>query len=96
MPWKCHPTMAVTGSQCLASCLLAPGTVAEGLYATPNTTPTGIVIEHPSGHIDVRVDFTHGATGFELKSAGLLRTTRLLARGELMAPRAAWPTAAAT
>lgn len=91
MPWKCHPTMAVTGSQCLASCLLAPDTVAEGLFAAPNSSPTDIVIEHPAGHIDVCVDFVNGDKGFELHSAGLVRTTRLLARGELMAPRAAWP-----
>ncbi len=31
MPWNCHPPMAVTGSQCLASCALTPGTVADGL-----------------------------------------------------------------
>ncbi|NDA08698.1 MAG: 4-oxalomesaconate tautomerase, partial [Alphaproteobacteria bacterium] len=28
MPWNTHPTMAVTGSQCMASCALTPGTVA--------------------------------------------------------------------
>lgn len=22
MPWNCHPSLAVTGAQCLASCLL--------------------------------------------------------------------------
>ena len=29
VPWKCHPTMAATGAQCLAACLLTKGTVAE-------------------------------------------------------------------
>ncbi len=29
MPWKTHPRMAVTGAQCLASCALTPGTVAD-------------------------------------------------------------------
>ena len=31
MPWTTHPTMAVTGSQCLAACALLPGSVAHGL-----------------------------------------------------------------
>lgn len=87
MPWACHPTMAVTGSQCLSACLLTPGTVAEGMVATPNASPVDLVIEHPSGHIDVCVDFKHGDNGFEIHSAGLVRTTRLLARGHLMIPQ---------
>ncbi|MEL6266659.1 MAG: PrpF domain-containing protein, partial [Pseudomonadota bacterium] len=42
MPWKCHPTMAVTGSQCLASCVLTPGTVASGMAALPNESPATV------------------------------------------------------
>ena len=90
MPWACHPTMAVTGSQCLSACLLTPGTVAEGMVGSPNASPADIVIEHPSGHIDVCVEFEHGDAGFEVRSAGLLRTTRLLARGEVMIPAGIW------
>ena len=86
MPWSCHPTMAVTGSQCLASCLLTPDTVASGLANIPNASPAVVRIEHPSGHIDVTVDYRQDANGFTLRSAGLLRTTRLLARGDLMVP----------
>ncbi len=90
MPWKCHPTMAVTGAQCLASCLLTPGTVAEGLYAQPQGMPALVLIEHPSGVIDVTVDYESGPDGFHLKSAGLVRTARLLARGEVMIPATVW------
>lgn len=90
MPKNCHPTMAVTGSQCLASCVLAPGTVAEGLFTPPEGAPALVVIEHPSGKIDVTVDYENGSNGFRLKSAGLLRTARLLARGEVFVPRSIW------
>ena len=48
MPWKCHPAMAVTGAQCLASSILAPGTVAEGIADIPAGNPANVVIEHPS------------------------------------------------
>lgn len=91
MPKSCHPTMAVTGSQCLASCVLTPGTVAEGLFAPPEGVPALVVIEHPSGTIDVTVDYQSGADGFQLRSAGLLRTARLLARGEVFVRRDIWP-----
>jgi len=90
MPWNCHPTMAVTGSQCLASCVLTPGTVAEGFAAKPNESPATIVLEHPSGTIDVVVDFDQTAQGFEINSAGLIRTARKLAAGHVFIPRSVW------
>lgn len=86
MPWSCHPSMAVTGAQCLASCVLAPGTVAEGLVPTPAATPAVLTIEHGAGVIDVTVDFAVTAAGFQLTSAGILRTARKLAAGELFVP----------
>ncbi|OHC44325.1 MAG: isomerase [Rhodobacteraceae bacterium GWE1_64_9] len=90
MPWSCHPTMAVTGAQCLASCVLTPGTVAEGLFTAPEGSPALVLIEHPGGVIDVTVDYETGPDGFALKSAGLLRTARLLARGEVLVPDTIW------
>jgi len=90
MPWKAHPTMAVTGAQCLASCVLTPGTVAEGMAARSNDRPATVTLEHASGQIDVLVDYDLTREGIELRSAGLVRTARLLARGEVMVPRSVW------
>jgi len=90
MPWTAHPSMAVTGSQCIASCALVPGTVARGLAVIPNGNPAVMEIEHPSGKIVVTAAYENSASGFALHSAGLLRTARLLARGDLMIPADAW------
>ena len=87
MPWKAHPTMAVTGAQCLASCVLTSDTVAEGLCDTLAVGPATIVLEHPTGTIDVIVDFSRDGTNIDIRSAGLVRTARLLAKGEVMVPR---------
>lgn len=89
MPWNTHPSMAVTGSQCLASCALTPGTVADGLLNRPNECPANVVLEHPSGTIEVLVDYDN-RDGFELKSAGLLRTARKLAEGRVFIPSRIW------
>lgn len=90
MPWTCHPSLAVTGSQCIAACTLTPGTVADGLGQLPQGTPALMRIEHPMGIIEVTVDYDgSGPDGFSLKSAGLIRTARLIARGEVMVPQAA-------
>lgn len=90
MPWKAHPTMAVTGAQCLASCVLTPGTVADGIAARSNERPATVTLEHASGSIDVLVDYDLTGDGIDLRSAGLVRTARLLAKGEVMIPASAW------
>ncbi|SFB12913.1 hypothetical protein SAMN05421688_3116 [Poseidonocella pacifica] len=89
MPWNTHPSMAVTGSQCMASCALTPGTIADDLLQRPDQSPANIVLEHPSGTIEVLVDFD-AADGFALNSAGLLRTARKLADGQVYVPRRIW------
>lgn len=88
MPWSCHPSMAVTGAQCLAACAIVPGTVAEGLTegADAATGPVTIGIEHPSGTFDVVVEFTRDGTDVNFRSAGVVRTARLIARGEVLVP----------
>jgi len=89
MPWTTHPSMAVTGSQCLASCALTPGTVADGLLERPTESPANVVLEHASGTIEVLVDFDMN-NHFTLNSAGLLRTARKLADGHIFVPASIW------
>lgn len=88
MPWTTHPSYAVTGSICTGSCLMAPGTVAEGLADVPEKSPTPLKIEHPSGAIDVVMDAMLADGEFTLKSAGLLRTARKLMSGHVYVPSA--------
>lgn len=89
MPWNCHPSMAVTGSQCVAACALAPGTIGYDLARQPDASAQ-VSIEHPSGAIDLQLDYNCDEREFCLNSAGLTRTARLLARGELLIPAAIW------
>ncbi|WP_227270421.1 4-oxalomesaconate tautomerase [Roseobacter weihaiensis] len=93
MPWKTHPAMAVTGAQCLASCVLTPGTVADGMARRSTARPATVTLEHASGRIDVLVEYDLTADGIDLRSAGLVRTARLLARGEVMIPDHIWSAA---
>lgn len=89
MPWKTHPSMAVTGAQCLASCALTPGTVADGLLERPHDNPATVTLEHASGTIDVIVDYEQN-NGFKLNAAGLLRTARKLVDGMVYVPKSVW------
>ncbi len=83
MPWQTHPTLAVTGAQCIAACALAPGSIANGLCDRPNSSPVAMQIEHPSGMLDITIDFRDGVDGFDVRSAGLTRTARMIAKGDL-------------
>lgn len=90
MPWKCHPTLAATGSQCLSACLLAKGTVGDGLVDSLPGSPVRLSLEHPMGQIDVVVDYSSDGDDFAVNSAGLVRTARMLARGEVFVPASVW------
>ncbi len=90
MPWKCHPTYAVTGSICTGSAVLAPGTVAEGLADVGPARPVRVGIEHPLGTIDVQFDCETRNGEFVLHSAGLLRTARKLMSGTVCIPGDVW------
>ena len=90
MPWSCHPTVAVTGAQCLASCILTPGTIAQGLITAIEGNPAEICLEHPSGKLDVTVNYKQDAEGFTPLSAGLVRTARKLADGHVYIPSSVW------
>jgi 2-methylaconitate cis-trans-isomerase PrpF len=85
MPWETHPTVAVTGSQCLASCALAKGTVADGLMQTDGMSPALVSLHHPMGTMDVLIDYSTDGDNYVNKSAGLVRTARKIAGGEIFA-----------
>lgn len=93
MPWNCHPSMAVTGAICIGSCLLAKGTVSDGLGAPAQVgsePARRIVIEHPMGAIDVLYDYEQSEHALIVKSAGTVRTARALMRGDLYVPGSVW------
>ena len=90
MPWTAHPTLAVTGSQCIAACALASGTVADGLVKAPGASPCTMKIEHPVGIMDVIVTYS-ADPDFDFVSAGVTRTARLIAKGEVFVPASVWP-----
>jgi 2-methylaconitate cis-trans-isomerase PrpF len=49
-----------------------------------------MIIEHPSGKFDVQLSLENRDGSLHIKGAGVLRTTRLLARGEVFVPVSVW------
>lgn len=98
MPWQTHPTLAATSSQCLAACVLTPGTVAEGLCDPParsvvhgKRVPVTVRFEHPLGSMDVTLDLEGAGEDTVVHSAEILRTARKLASGSVHIPADVWP-----
>ena len=90
MPWDCHPALAVTGSQCLAACMLAEGTVCDGLTEPRQDSPTSLQLEHPTGMLEVVVEFERNGSNLSVQSCGLVRTARKLADGRVHVPSSIW------
>ena len=90
MPWKTHPSMAVTGAQCIAACALTPGSIAEGIFKANRQSPMELTVEHACGTMDLVVDYSLDSE-FQLHSVGLIRTARKLAEGTVFVPSRIWP-----
>ncbi len=87
MPWHTHPSMAITGSQCLGACFLSPGTITENLASKRESSPLDMVIEHPMGKIKIVTNFDYENDDLNFISAGVVRTARLIAEGKVFIPR---------
>jgi len=66
------------------------GTVGDGLVDSLPGSPVRLSLEHPMGQIDIVVDYSSDGDDFAVNSAGLVRTARMLARGEVFVPASVW------
>ena len=91
-PYSCHETHAVTGTCCVASSCLIPGTVGFRLFNKKdslNFNTETIKIEHPMGSIDCIIvlnsNFKNNLVSKKdlVKSCGIYRTSRLLMKGQV-------------
>jgi len=91
VPFTCHSAFAVTGSCCVASAAITPGTIANDVAKIGNGTKQVISLEHPSGKIDVNVEFDMKGDFPNVTRVGILRTCRRLFEGHVLVPTSVWP-----
>ncbi len=94
IPHRVHEAIGVLGAVSVATAVVTPGTVAARVAGIE---PSGggarsLDIEHPTGFftVDMEVSLAPGAAEPVIKRAALLRTARLLMRGEVYVPARAW------
>ena len=83
-PLKLHSTHAVTGACCIAAAAAVNGTIAYDIAASSNENPRDFVIEHPAGKLEVKLKTAGEGMEMKVVRAGILRTARLIMRGEVM------------
>jgi 4-oxalomesaconate tautomerase len=89
IPHRVHEAIGVLGSVSVATACLLPGSVAQQLSrVTAVGGSATLEIEHPTGFFTVEVEVD--ANGTDVRRAALLRTARLLMRGEVFVPAAVW------
>jgi 4-oxalomesaconate tautomerase len=86
IPHVCHDAIGVLAAVTVATACKIPGTVAASMSASCEALgEQDISVEHPSGEFTVRLRLNPTASNPVL-GAALLRTARLLMRGEIMVP----------
>ena len=85
IPHACHAAIGVLGAVSVATACIVPGTVAEGITVLP-ASGSHYSIEHPSGEFTVSLELRMDKAEPEVLKAGVIRTARLLSRGEVMIP----------
>ena len=89
IPHVCHAAIGVLGAVSVATACVIPGTVAEGIAVLPRGNNV-YSVEHPTGEFSVTLEVDDSGKQPEVRKAGLLRTARLLSRGEVMIPAGIW------
>lgn len=89
IPHVCHAAIGVLGAVSVATACVIPGTVAQGIAVLPSDGEI-YSVEHPSGEFSVTLEIDPRGDCPIVRRAGLLRTARLLSRGEVLIPGGIW------
>ena len=91
IPHRVHEAIGVLGAVSVATACLVPGSVAAEVagMAEPPGRAT-LDVEHPTGFFTVALELAGGGEATEVRRAELIRTARLLMRGEVLVPAARW------
>jgi 4-oxalomesaconate tautomerase len=85
IPRDCHSAVGVLGAVTAATAAVMPGSVAHRYALVPPGLSKIVSVEHPSGEFSVALTMS-GADPAQVVQAALLRTARLIMRGEVFVP----------
>lgn len=92
IPHVCHDAIGVLAAVTVGTACVLRGSVCDGVAQMPAAVPgepMPVSVEHPTGEFSVALA-TDPADPQTVTQAALLRTARLLMRGDVMVPRSLW------
>ena len=90
VPHNCHAAHAVTGGICISACAVMQGTVADGLSNIKKIPVQQVVIEHPSGTLEIELSVDGYGPELTFVYGGVVRTARRLFEGNILVPASVW------
>lgn len=89
IPHVCHDAIGVLAAVTVGTACVLDGSVCDGIAVMPDGARKKVSVEHPTGEFSVSLA-TDPANPQNVTEAALLRTARLLMRGEVMVPASIW------
>jgi 2-methylaconitate cis-trans-isomerase PrpF len=89
-PHRCHAAHAVTGALCVGTLAMARGSVSDGIARVGDKPKQTIVIEHPTGQLDVTLVTRGVGPDFTVRRGGTVRTARRLFQGTVFVAPGTW------
>jgi len=92
IPHRVHEAIGVLGAVSVATACVITGSVAHAVAVIKQETEgsTEIEVEHPTGFFTVTLDVKISDGTLTVTKSALLRTARLLMRGEVFVPSSVW------
>jgi 4-oxalomesaconate tautomerase len=89
IPHVCHDAIGVLAAVTVGTACVLDGSVCDGVAVVPAGQVKTVSVEHPTGEFSVELE-VDPASPQNVTRAALLRTARLLMRGEVMIPASVW------
>ena len=90
IPHVCHDAIGVLAAVTVGTACVLKGSVCDGLAVMPAGNAPTVSVEHPTGEFSVALGLDPQDPQ-KVTQAALLRTARLIMRGEVMVPATIWP-----
>jgi len=89
IPHVCHDAIGVLAAVTVGTACVLDGSVCDGVAVVPAGQLKTVSVEHPTGEFSVELEVDPDSPQ-NVTRAALLRTARLLMRGEVMIPASVW------
>lgn len=89
IPHVCHDAIGVLAAVTVGTACVLKGSVTAGIARVPEGNVKTMSVEHPTGEFSVELEVDPGNPQ-QVNRAALLRTARLIMRGEVMIPASVW------